>query len=593
MLDRVEPSYSDAATNWLSSFESALSHSDDSALGTLFREDAHWRDLLAFTWDIKTVSGSSAILAEILPATKTAKPSSFEIDPDRTPPRQVTRAGTECIEAIFRFATAFGHGTGIIRLIAEENGQAKAWTLLTALDEIAGHEEQVGNARPSGTIYSRDFSGPNWLDRRVESSAFENRDPDVLVVGAGQAGLSIGTRLIQLGLDTLIVDREERLGDNWRLRYHALTLHNQVHVNHMPYMPFPPNWPKYIPKDKIANWFEAYAESMELNVWTETGFETATYDDDRQEWTTVLTNADGNKREMKIRHIVMATGVSAVPIRPQLPGLDDFRGTVLHSGEYTEATQWKDKKALIVGTGNSGHDIAQDLYSHGAEVTMIQRGSTMIVNVEPSAQLPYALYDEGPSMEDCDLIVSSVPLELQKKTHQLITAQAKELDRSLLDKLESIGFKLDFGDDDTGWQFKYLEYGGGYYFNVGCSDLLAEEMISLLQSENMVRFTESGLELKSGEILSADLVVLATGFEGQAEMTRRHFGDEVADRVGGIWGFEPELQELRSMWTRTGQPGLWYIAGSFAQCRIYSKYLALQIKACEEGLMPLTRPSRA
>ena len=72
----------------------------------------------------------------------------------------------------------------------------------------------------------------------------------------------------QLQIDTLIVDRWPRIGDNWRKRYHALTLHNQVQVNHLPYMPFPPNWPVYIPKDKLANWFEAYVEAMELNFWT-------------------------------------------------------------------------------------------------------------------------------------------------------------------------------------------------------------------------------------------------------------------------------------------------------------------------------------
>ena len=81
------------------------------------------------------------------------------------------------------------------------------------------------------------------------------------MVGGGQAGLAVAARLTQLQVDTLIVDREKRIGDNWRNRYHALALHNQVQVNHFPYMPFPPNWPTYIPKDKLAGWFEAYVEA--------------------------------------------------------------------------------------------------------------------------------------------------------------------------------------------------------------------------------------------------------------------------------------------------------------------------------------------
>jgi len=91
----------------------------------------------------------------------------------------------------------------------------------------------------------------------------------------------------------------------------------------------------------------------------------------------------------------------------------------------------------------------------------------------------------------------------------------------------------------------------------------------------------------NGDTLPADLIVLATGFKGQDYLVRQLFGDGVADRVGPIWGFDAEQHELRNMFVRTGQPGLWFIAGSFAQCRIYSKYLGLQIKACEEGLIPL------
>ena len=388
----------------------------------------------------------------------------------------MTRAGTNAIEAIFRFETAEGRGSGVLRLIPDANdgNTLKAWTLLTALDEIKGSEEQVGRSRPKGKSYSRDFRGPNWLDLRKAAAEYADRDPAVLVVGGGQAGLSIAARLTQLQVDTLIVDREQRIGDNWRNRYHALVLHNQVHVNHLPYMPFPPNWPTYIPKDKLAAWFEAYVESMELNYWTATEFEGGTYDEKAGRWSVVLRRADGTKREMHPRHVVMATGVSGIPNLPDIPTLRNFGGTVLHSSQYDDGEAWKGKKALVIGTGNSGHDIAQDLHSSGAKVTLVQRSSTLIVNVEPSAQLPYALYDEGPPLEDCDLITTSIPLSLARKSHILLTEQAKNLDKELLDGLERVGFKLDFGEDGTGWQFKYLTRGGGYYFNVGCSDLIVE-----------------------------------------------------------------------------------------------------------------------
>jgi len=577
-----------AVDEWLAQFERALGGRDDALLRSLFHADSHWRDVLALTWRIRTVGGADAIVRELRAHAARARPTGFATDPDRTAPRRVTRAGIPAIEAIFRFRTTDGHGSGVLRLTpggANDGGPLKAWTLLTALEEITGFEERIGKARPKGESYSRDFRGPNWLDLRKSAAEYRDRDPTVLVVGGGQAGLSIAARLTQLGVDTLIVDRWPRIGDNWRQRYHALTLHNQVQVNHLPYLPFPPNFPTYIPKDKLASWFEAYVETMELNYWTATEFTGGTYDEREGRWTVALCREDGTRREMRPRHVVMATGVSGIPNLPDIPTLRDFRGAVRHSSQYDDGEAWQGKHALVIGTGNSGHDIAQDLHSAGAKVTLVQRSSTLIVNIEPSAQLAYALYDEGPPLEDCDLITASMPLALTRTTHIRLTERGRELDRPLLDRLERVGFKLDFGEDDTGWQFKYLTRGGGYYFNVGCSDLVAEGKIGLAQFSDIAAFVPEGARMRNGETLAADLVVLATGYKGQEDLVHLLFGEAVAERVGPIWGFGGE-QELRNMFTRTAQPGLWFIAGSLAQCRIYSKYLALQIKACEAGLLP-------
>jgi hypothetical protein len=349
-------------------------------------------------------------------------------------------------------------------------------------------------------------------------------------------------------------------------------------------MPFPPTWPAYIPKDKLAGWFEAYADSMELNCWTGTDFTAGSYDDATGRWSVTLRRADGTTRELNPRHIVMATGASGIPNMPDIPSLKSFAGTVMHASQYRNGDAWRGKRAIVIGTGTSGHDIAQDLHANGAKVTIVQRRPTMVVNVEPSAQLPYALYDEGPSLEDCDLITTSIPLPLARKSHIMLTQQAKKLDQDLLDGLARIGFQLDFGDDGTGWQFKYLTRGGGYYFNVGCSELIVNGEIALVLFADIDVFTAAGARLRGGETIAADLIVLATGYKGQDVLVRQLFGDAVAARVGPIWGFGDEL-ELRNMFLRTPQRGLWFIAGSFAQCRIYSKYLGLQIKACELELI--------
>ncbi|MDE2378055.1 NAD(P)/FAD-dependent oxidoreductase [Bradyrhizobium sp.] len=584
MLDKTKD-LSVSAQDWLDRFARALAGPDRDALSALLLPESYWRDVLALSWNLQTVARRDAIVRELEALAPKAAPGQFRIAQDRAAPRWVTRAGTCNIEAIFDFETATGRGSGILRLVpdAGDGDRLKAWTLLTALEELKGFEEQLGRTRPRGQVFSRDFRGPNWLDLRKESTDYADRDPAVLIVGGGQAGLATAARLKQLNVDTLIVDREKRIGDNWRKRYHALTLHNQVQVNHMPYMPFPPNWPVYIPKDKLANWFESYVDAMELNYWTGTEFEGGAHDEASARWTVTLRRADGTRRAMHPRHVVMATGVSGIPNMPDIPSLKNFAGPVLHSSRYDDGENWKGKRAIVIGTGSSGHDIAQDLCSSGAEVTLVQRSPTLVTNIEPAAQLAYATYNEG-TMEDNDLIATSMPVPLGRKTHFMLTEQSKELDKETLEGLRRIGFRLDYGDNGTGWQFLYLTRGGGYYFNVGCSELLISGAVKLKQFADIESFEAGGARMRDGTLVPADLIVLSTGYMPQDHLVRKLLGDAIADRIGPIWGFGDGL-ELRNMYARTKQPGLWFIAGSLAQCRINSKFLALQIKAIEEGIL--------
>jgi len=572
LMDAVEQ-----AAAWLGGFEGALRQRDPAAVTALFHPEGHWRDVLALSWQLTTVSGAPTIEALLRETLATARPRGFRLPGGRTPPRRVVRAGTEVIETIFEFETVFGNGSGVARLVPDPSapGTLRAWTLVTTLDAL--HQTHPGPGSREAPKYSREFGGDNWLDKRNKARAYTDHDPAVVIVGGGQAGLAIAARLGQLGIDALIVDRQARIGDNWRNRYRSLTLHNEVHVNHLPYMPFPPTWPVFIPKDKLANWFEAYAESLELNVWTGTALAHGSYDAAARRWCITLRRADGSERIMRPLHLVFATGVSSIPIIPKLPGLDAFSGTAMHSGAYTDGAAWTGRRALVLGTGNSGHDVAQDLHASGAEVSLIQRSPTYIVSLK-EAQSVYAIYAEGIPIEDCDLLATATPYPVLVRAYQLSTAASRAADRPLLDGLAARGFRLDFGEDDTGFQMKYLRRGGGYYFNVGCSDLIAGGEIGLLHYGGIERFVRDGAQLRDGSIVPADLLVLATGYKNQQDVVRACLGDAIADRVGPVWGFD-EGGELRNMWRPTAQDGLWFTAGSLAQCRIYSKYLALQIKA--------------
>ena len=586
MLDNHIINITNQIDEWLINFNQAISSKANKEtaielLDELFLDDCHWRDLLALTWKIQTLSGKNNVINKIYESVLNVQAKDFLVDKNRAQPREVSRADKIVIEVILTFENKFGKCEGIVRLYndEQESRKLKAWSLLTALDELNTKETNNKN------LYEYNIKGPNWLDLRNEDKLYKDRDPEVIIVGCGQAGLSIASRLKQQNIDTLVIDKHERVGDNWRKRYHSLKLHNQVHVNHLPYMPFPPTWPTYLPKDKLAGWFEYYAESMELNVWTSTTFLDAQYDENKKKWNAKIKLSDGSIKLMRPKHIVMAIGVSSIPNRVKILGIDNFQGELMHSSDYMNGKDYKGKNVVVFGTGTSAHDVAQDLYVHGANVKIIQRSPSMVVNVEPSAQLPYQLYSEGLSTDDCDLITIASPLAVLKKTHQMLTEKTSKIDKPLLDKLKNIGFKLDYGQDNTGWQFKYLTRGGGYYFNVGASDLIADGKIKVIQFSDILDFTNSGIKMKSDDELQIDLMITATGYKGQEYVVENLFGKSVSDKIGPIWGFDEDTQELRNMWIQTKQPGLWFHAGSLAQCRIFSKFLALQIKAVQKDIL--------
>ncbi|MDC1280943.1 NAD(P)/FAD-dependent oxidoreductase, partial [bacterium] len=363
MLDNHITNITNQIDEWLINFNQAISSKANKEtaielLDELFLDDCHWRDLLALTWKIQTLSGKNNVINKIYESVLNVQAKDFLVDKNRAQPREVSRADKIVIEVILTFENKFGKCEGIVRLYndEQENRKLKAWSLLTALDELNTKETNNKN------LYEYNIKGPNWLDLRNEDKLYKDRDPEVIIVGCGQAGLSIASRLKQQNIDTLVIDKHERVGDNWRKRYHSLKLHNQVHVNHLPYMPFPPTWPTYLPKDKLAGWFEYYAESMELNVWTSTTFLDAQYDENKKKWNAKIKLSDGSIKLMRPKHIVMAIGVSSIPNRVKILGIDNFQGELMHSSDYMNGKDYKGKNVVVFGTGTSAHDVAQDLY---------------------------------------------------------------------------------------------------------------------------------------------------------------------------------------------------------------------------------------
>jgi thioredoxin reductase len=550
------------ATAWFGRFEAALHSKDAAELQSLFDTESHWRDMLAFKWNFTSTEGPEMIAANLLLAQSTANAEKFEVAAGRTPPRKVRRYGIEVHEAIFSFETDVGRCNGVLRLPVAN--PEKAFVFSSSLTELKGHEEAVDRRRPAGSAYSRNFGGANWSDLREAEQGFADRDPTVLIIGGSQFGVTLAARLRLLKVDALVVEKTPRIGDAWRNRYHSLALHNQVGINHFPYIPFPPSWPKYLPKDMLANWIEMYAWAMECNVWTSTTFVKGEFDDKSGTWNAIVRKSDGSERIMRPKHIVFANGVLGAKRTPDVPGLSTFKGKVLHTEDYYSGEAYSGKKVLVMGTGTSAHDTAQDLHGHGADVSMIQRGSSTIVSVEAAGFNNTVHYEENIPIDDADLLGVAATFTLLRRGYQMNVKRMKEHDKELLEGLAAKGFKLDWGPDEAGHQMKLRDRFGGYYLNCGCSELIASGEIGLLQWSDAERLVEDGLQMKDGRVIEADLLV--------------------TDKIGPIWGLDAQ-GEIRNMFGPTPQQGLWFLGGGLSQNRVYSRYLALQIKAQELGLV--------
>ena len=577
---------------WVEDFNRALESRSEAALAALFLDDSYWRDFAACTWDIRTVRGASDIAAALLAVAEPEKVHEFCLEQGKTAavverPQPWQRS----LEALVTFDTASIRGRGHVKLVAGPSGEWLAWTLLTTPDELKGHPELTGSNRPVGELHRPALT---WSERRAIEVEFSDRDPEVLVLGAGHSGLSAAARLKALGLDTLVVEKNPRVGDNWRTRYRSLNLHNEVWANQMPYLLFPPTWPAYCSKDKIADWFESYASILDLNVWTGTSLERASYAEDARRWTIEVRRPGGEVRTLHPRHLVLAIGVFGEARRISLPGADNFQGEIITSQEYRSDRDAAGRRVVVVGTGSSGHDIAQDYVVHGADVTMVQRSSTCVMNVETTNSLAYALYTEdGPPLDDADVMAASTPILLSGELQRHMSRRMAELDADLLSGLHAAGFKTDYGSDGTGFLLKYYRQGGGYYINVGASDLIAEGKIKIKNGVEIAGLRERTVVFTDGSALpDVDTIVLALGFRNMQDTVRNLLGDGVADAVGPVWGLRAD-GEVRGLYGPLGQPGLWIMGGSFVQCRLMSKVLAIQIKAREVGIIGDTAPVRA
>ena len=503
----------------------------------LFAVNAIWRDYLGIYWDLQSFEGLEAVLSNL----PTHIGDNLQIIETPSP-----------YEIIFTFTCA--HGS--VKALAELR-DGLCIRLFTSL------EDMKPNTKPS------------------------TDGLEVLIIGAGQSGLALAAQLQHLGVPYLVAEQNSNIGDNWRKRYDSLILHDPVWVNHLPFKPFPENWPTFTPKDKMGDWLEEYADTLSLNVTCNLTVTSARFDEDSTLWQ-VIAEHDGRATSFTVAHIVFAVGTSGFAHTPQIKGAELFDGPQIHSSAYRSGDAFTGQSVTIIGATNSAHDIAVDLIKHGAKPTLIQRSSTHVV--------PHQVYIEnilaplyGPeqnrSLSDADFLSVATPMRNLEAKGRAIFDEAQDTWKEFYQCLENTGFAIDFAEDGSGIIGKYRRSASGYYIDVGGSQHVIDGKISVKTGSSIKAITPSGLILDDESQLASDAIIYATGFGSMEQWVARLINQETANKIGTCWGYGsgyrddpgPWEGELRNMWKPTAQQGLWFMGGNLAQVRIYSRYLAMQL----------------
>ena len=573
----------DVARVWLADFGAALAAKDAAAVCELFVADCWWRDLYALTWDITALHNAPEFKAML---EKDAFPKAFgEIALDESFPVTVQAGGM--LEVLYTFTTDIGIGRGVVRL-QEDDATFKAWTISTSLQDLKAFPENrvtIADARKEEHNQpARPGVRKTWEQQIEERLAFRDSEPSVLILGAGHSGVFLAARLKQINVPTLVVDTYSRAGDNWRLRYSNLVLHDTKWWAQFPYMMYPDTWPLFTPKEMLADWIEAYVNFLQLNLWTDTRTISATYDHAEGRWTVEL-DRNGERRVLHPNHLVFATGNHGIPYVPSVPGAESFRGEIVHSSLHKGGEATRGKKIAVVGGASSACDVAQDAYENGAEVTLVQRSETYVLSQRNGVPIFHSTYysETSPPIAEADLLASSLPMALVTQLNPPATRMIAEGDREMLDALEGVGFHTTLGPNDAGMMYMGLVRGGGYYIDKGAAQLIINGEIRLQRGE-IDHFTETGVVYKDGTEESANIVVFCTGYSNMREATRPIVGDEIADQLALVWGLD-DTGELRTTHRHSGFPKLWFMANGFQQSRIHSKHMAMMMKAIDEGLL--------
>ncbi|KAJ3867305.1 FAD/NAD-P-binding domain-containing protein [Lentinula novae-zelandiae] len=536
----------DIARAWLTDFSRSLSTGDCQTATSAFLKDGWLRDILIFTWNNRSLFGTSKIMKYLEENLKRDTVSDFRLNDEPHLAPYNNQSLPAAISSGFTFRTPIAFGQGFVNLSQDESGDWKALTVLMMMKDLIGHEE----SGPEEGVYEGHTRA--WVDVNEERRKAVEENPHVIILGGGQTGLNVAAIFHQMKIPSIVLEREDRIGDHWRKRYPTLSLHTPKNHHSMLYKPYPATWPIFTPRDKLASWLEQYADSQDLNMITS------------KKWTVVVSR-NGEHLTFHPTHIVIACGTLGHPRIPSIIDMQTFEGRIIHSAKYNGGNVFSGKQVVVVGAGNTAADICQDLVHCGAEVTMVQRSSTCVVPRPVSTANLDRMWPQEVPTDVSDLKFASLPLPLIYKLATSRAAQIAEITQSMQDGLKKAGMQVNLGPGGAGnFILVFNRFGG---LDVGAADLIISGKIKIKQGVEPERLTKYSMVFND-------------------DTMKDTFGEETIELTAPVWGLDEE-GEIQGSYRPSGHPGLWFAAGDFFSSRFSSKQLALEIKAIELGFMSL------
>ncbi|KIW37385.1 uncharacterized protein PV06_10429 [Exophiala oligosperma] len=545
---------------------------------------ALWRDHLALTGQIRTFDGDKKIVEAWNNQAESLSPSNF-----KTKPAYIAKPvpGSSWIEVPFTFTThpnngLLGNCTGAASFILDEDGNWKIWMLVTLLDNFEGHGHPD---IPLLTDNSVNVSG-NSVTNGVESNKDMNTDGQcilhVVVIGAGQCGLSMAGRVGALGLSYVLLEKRPSIGHNWIGRYESVRQHTVREYNNLPFeRTWNPTDPLLLPGKIVAEGFENYVNKYNINLWTNAETTGAKWVENDRVWKLDVTVKGQEKRTIVCRHLVVSVGAGmSVDKDPNIPGTEHYQGILLHSGSYKHSREWIAKNGIVIGSGTMAHDIAEDMYRAGLRsVYMIQRNRTCVYPIEWVIKGQSGLYNLEIPTADADIMSAGRPNKISRDIVKIQYDMATEAESERFDALEQAGFRA---DRTTPLMDNIMMRYGGYYIDIGASAHIVRGEIKVKSGVPITTFTPEGLHFQDGSELKADVVVIATGQDHDyRNQVGNIVGKDFASKLGEFWGLDEE-GEIRNV-MKPAAPGLWMFGGTAPQARWWSRFVALAIQSDKLG----------